>query len=305
MAIYKRKRVNVQRICLVVACVAVVGLAVGLGLSLAANAQNSARSESLMQENKRLQSALAEESARVSSLEQLTTTTTAPTTTTSSTDPTSPPDDGLKDDGRKLVALTFDDGPGGTTAALLDELKARGMKATFFMVANRVNSYPDTVKRMVAEGHEVASHSYQHAAIAKMSVDACREDLTKAQDAIERVAGVAPRLLRPPGGSTSDSLRTATAQMGLRMINWSVDTQDWKSRDPQAIFDTAFQDGPYGIRDGAIVLMHDIYSSTVDGAVRILDRLQEEGYTCVTVSELLEARQDGGTAGELYTFVGK
>lgn len=302
MATYKRKRANVQRICLVVACAAVVGLAVGLGLSLAANAQNSARSESLMQENKQLQSALAEESARVSSLEQLTTTTTAPTTTTttSPTDPTSPPDDG-----RKLVALTFDDGPGGTTAALLDELKARGMKATFFMVANRVNAYPDTVKRMVAEGHEVASHSYQHAAIAKMSVDACREDLTKAQDAIERVAGVAPRLLRPPGGSTSDTLRTVTAQMGLRMINWSVDTQDWKSRDPQAIFDTAFQDGPYGIRDGAIVLMHDIYSSTVDGAVRILDRLQEEGYTCVTVSELLEARQGGGTAGELYTFVGK
>ncbi len=203
-------------------------------------------------------------------------------------------------DSAKLIALTFDDGPGDTTARLLDELKKRGMKATFFVVGNRVGRYADTLKRAAEEGHEIGTHTYSHPNLTKLSRAEKAEEIQSSIQAIQNITGKPVTLLRPPGGSYDDDLKAYCREQDLRILYWSVDTRDWESRSKSSILTTAFQDGPYGIRDGAIVLMHDIYSSTVDAAVEMMDRLQKDGYTTVTVSELLQLRCGGGAAGEVY-----
>ncbi|HIW72738.1 MAG TPA: polysaccharide deacetylase family protein [Firmicutes bacterium] len=203
-------------------------------------------------------------------------------------------------DGKKLIALTFDDGPGDTTTRLLDELKKRNMKATFFVVGNRVNRYASTLKRAADEGHEIGTHTYSHPNLTKLSLEEKAEEIQSSIQAITAITGKPVTLLRPPGGSYDDELKSYCGGQGLRIVYWSVDTRDWESHNKSSILSTAFQEGPYGIRNGAIVLMHDIYTDTVDAAVEMMDRLQKEGYTTVTVSELLQLRKNGGVAGEVY-----
>ena len=174
------------------------------------------------------------------------------------------------------------------------------MKATFFVVGNRVGRYADTLKRAAEEGHEIGTHTYSHPNLTKLSRAEKAEEIQSSIQAIQNITGKPVTLLRPPGGSYDDDLKAYCREQDLRILYWSVDTRDWESRSKSSILTTAFQDGPYGIRDGAIVLMHDIYSSTVDAAVEMMDRLQKDGYTTVTVSELLQLRCGGGAAGEVY-----
>ena len=200
----------------------------------------------------------------------------------------------------KVIALTFDDGPGETTVRLLDELKARGMKATFFVVGNRAERSPDILRRMVADGHEVGTHTYSHPNLTKLSAEERADNIQRSIDAITAATGKPVTLLRPPGGSYNDEVKAYCAEKNLRIIYWSVDTRDWESHNKEKILATAFQSGRYGIQDGAIVLMHDIYTDTVDAAVEMMDQLRAEGYLTVTVSELLLLRQGGGVPGEGY-----
>lgn len=205
----------------------------------------------------------------------------------------------------KLVALTFDDGPGKETARLLDELKAHGMKATFFVVGERAAAYPDLLRRMADEGHEIGNHTYAHSNLTSLDAYGIWDSLTKTDDAVQAACGRVPTLMRPPGGNYNDTVKALTSDLGQRIIYWTVDTRDWQSRNVSAILKTAFQSGRYGIHDGAIVLMHDIYATSVDAAAKIMDELQKQGYRTVTVSELLARREDGGCAGEVYSFAGK
>lgn len=200
----------------------------------------------------------------------------------------------------KLVALTFDDGPGATTARLLDELKKRKVPATFFVLGSLAKSQPALLKRMVKEGHVVGSHSNAHKNLTKLTYKALDEDMQACAAAIEAATGQAPTLMRAPGGNYNETVTGYARLRGLRIIQWSVDTRDWESRNKEAILTAAFQKGQYGIRDGAIVLMHDIYGTTVDAAVEMIDRLLEEGYTMVTIPELLRVRAGGGTPGAVY-----
>ncbi len=200
----------------------------------------------------------------------------------------------------KVVALTFDDGPGETTVRLLEELKARGMKATFFVVGDRAERTPDIIRRMVEEGHEVGSHTYSHPNLTKLSAAERADNIQRSIAAITAATGKPVTLLRPPGGSYNDEVKAYCAEQNLRIVYWSVDTRDWESHNKEKILSTAFQSGRYGIQDGAIVLMHDIYTDTVDAAVEMMDRLRSEGYLTVTVSELLLLRQGGGIPGEVY-----
>lgn len=203
--------------------------------------------------------------------------------------------------GAKLVALTFDDGPGkNTTPRLLDELKKRQAKATFFVVGTNAERYPDILKRMDAEGHAIGSHTWSHKNLTKVSETELKDQLQRCSDAIEKAVGHGPVLFRPPGGSYDNRLLAYCKEIGLPLVNWSVDTRDWQTRSSSAVLAAAFQEGKYGIRDGAIVLMHDVYESTVDAAVEIMDRLTQEGYIMVTVPELLQARAGGAQAGRMY-----
>ncbi|ROR96553.1 peptidoglycan/xylan/chitin deacetylase (PgdA/CDA1 family) [Salana multivorans] len=183
----------------------------------------------------------------------------------------------------KCLAITFDDGPGPYTEKLLDILAARDAKATFFMLGSLVGGRPDTVKRMVDEGHEVANHSWNHPDLRTLDAAGVASQMSRTQDAIEAASGVRPDLMRPPYGATNDTVLSVLRDQGLAVINWDVDTEDWKNRNVAETTSRALS----GAHQGAIILFHDIHPSTVDAAPGIIDALQSQGYTLVTVGNLL------------------
>ncbi|MFI6481538.1 polysaccharide deacetylase family protein [Nonomuraea sp. NPDC050663] len=195
----------------------------------------------------------------------------------------------------KCVALTFDDGPGPYTPELLDQLDRAGAKATFFTVGLNVAADPQVVRRMVREGHVVANHSWSHRDLSKLSSSRVADSLTRTQDTLAAATGRRPTLMRPPYGAIGKDVQTVSQRMGLALVNWSVDTQDWKYRDPTEVAQKAVG----GARPGAIILMHDIHRSTVDAVPAILKALQGKGYALVTVPELYGSSEM--RAGRLYT----
>lgn len=205
---------------------------------------------------------------------------------------------------KKLIALTFDDGPGSrTTPELLDFLKEHNVKATFFVIGINAKKHKDILARMAAEGHVVGNHSDQHKNLKNLgSVEEIKKAVSECNEIIKEATGEYPVLLRPPGGSTNALVKQACKEMGMSIILWRVDTLDWKSRDKDKILEVAFdKDSPYSIRDGAIVLMHDIYPTTVAAAKEMILRLESEGYTFVTVPQLLQAR-GGMEPGNVYHY---
>lgn len=214
--------------------------------------------------------------------------------------PTNLPEKGEYSDykDQKIVALTFDDGPGPYTARLLDEMKKRNVRATFFVLGTRVDSYPQLIKRMADEGHVVGNHSNSHRMLHKMTLAQVHNEMGKCAEKIEKILGHKPEVMRCPGGNCSDTVKQYAKEAGIPILYWSVDTRDWESRNVQSILNVSF--GKNGIKDGSIVLMHDIYSTTVDAAIQMMDRLIAEGYVFVTIPELLYARRGGTEAGKVY-----
>ncbi len=183
------------------------------------------------------------------------------------------------------IAITFDDGPHATnTPRLLDMLKQRKVAATFFMVGQCVAEFPEMVKRMVAEGHEVASHSWSHPQLSSMSDAGVREQLEKTHEAILAACGVAPKVMRPPYGAFTARQRAwAHATWGYKCILWDVDPLDWKVRNADHVRNAILK----GTVPGSIILAHDIHKSTIDAMPETLDGLLAKGFKFVTVSELL------------------
>lgn len=200
--------------------------------------------------------------------------------------------------GQKIVALTFDDGPGPYTERLLNELQKRGVRATFFVLGNRVDSYPELIKRMAAEGHVVGNHSNSHKMLHNMSLSQIRTEMELCATKIEKLLGYKPSVMRCPGGNCSNNVKQYAKDAGIPILYWGVDTRDWESRNVNSILNVAF--GKNGIHDGSIVLMHDIYSTTVDATIQMVDRLLAEGYVFVTVPEMLHARYGGKEPGKVY-----
>lgn len=198
------------------------------------------------------------------------------------------------DPSRPMVALTFDDGPGSRTGDLLEALKQYNAHATFFMLGKNVASYPDTVRRMKEYGCETGNHSYEHANLSKMSGDDIRKDLAQADQNIKNVTGIKAPVMRPPYGAVSDALRENAEKP---MILWNIDTLDWKTRNVQQTIDNVMND----VKDGDIILMHDIYTETIDAALELIPKLEQEGYQLVTVSELAQAKGQILENGKVYT----
>ncbi|MGL6202359.1 MAG: polysaccharide deacetylase family protein [Lachnospiraceae bacterium] len=196
---------------------------------------------------------------------------------------------------KPMVALTYDDGPGPRTGELLDTLEANAAHATFFMLGQRINdNNGDVVKRMVDIGCEVANHSYSHPQLTTLSEDAIKEEINTTNNKIMEKSGMAAKIVRPPYGSVNDTVRAA---VGVPMIMWSVDTLDWKTKNAQATIDHVMNT----VRDGDIILMHDIHDTTIDAAKDLIPKLKEAGYQLVTVSELAEARGVTMEAGQSYS----
>ncbi|SDH27366.1 Peptidoglycan/xylan/chitin deacetylase, PgdA/CDA1 family [Sinosporangium album] len=182
----------------------------------------------------------------------------------------------------KCVALTFDDGPGKLTRRLLDDLAARQAKATFFVVGRMIEADgPDTLRRMVAEGHELGNHTWDHPSLPSLSRAGVKSQMVRTQKAVSAAVGVKMQIMRPPYGATNDSVAVSMRDLGLAQILWNVDTVDWRDRNPAVVFKRAVKAPP-----GSIVLMHDIHKTTVEAVPPMLDALLAKGYTFVTVSEL-------------------
>jgi peptidoglycan/xylan/chitin deacetylase (PgdA/CDA1 family) len=181
--------------------------------------------------------------------------------------------------------MTFDDGPSAeNTPRLLDMLKQRGIKATFFMVGENAAAYPQIVKRILAEGHEVGNHSWSHPLFSKMSEEAVRDQLKRTQDAIVAGCGTAPKVMRPPyGGFTERQRRWCYGEFGYKCILWDVDPLDWKYRNSARVESEILKHTV----SGSIVLAHDIHKSTVDAMPATLDALAAKGFKFVTVSQLI------------------
>lgn len=181
----------------------------------------------------------------------------------------------------RQVALTFDDGPNpATTPQILDLLKRYKVKATFFVLGQQVAGNEALLKRMAAEGHEVANHTFTHPNLTTLSPDQVKEEIGQTQAAIQKVLGTAPVLMRPPYGAVNQSVVDA---MGLPSIYWSVDSEDWSNRNPQLITQIIQAQ----TQPGSIILMHDIHQPTVEALEPVLAFLTGEGYNLVTTSELL------------------
>ena len=202
---------------------------------------------------------------------------------------------GVRAEEEKYVALTFDDGPSGRfTRALLDGLYDRGAKATFFLCGYRMKDYPDITQRIFEEGHEIGCHGYSHKAMDTMSRRDIAAEIMGMTELLPE--GCVVRCLRPPCGFCSDGIRQVAEARQLALLSWSVDPKDWEIHDAAAI-EKAVLDN---VKDGDIVLLHDMSTASVTAALAIVDALMEQGYHIVTVSQLARARNTRLKPGQIY-----
>ena len=186
---------------------------------------------------------------------------------------------------RPMVALTFDDGPHAVyTDQILDILEKNGAVATFFEVARNLPKAPDAVRRAVDLGCEIGSHSYRHANLGKMDQAAQQADQAAADAIFQEVLGTTPTLLRPPYGSMNKTLKTTC---GRSIVTWSIDTEDWLSKDADKVVASVQNAGNL---DGQVILLHSIHGSTVEATEVLVPWLLEQGYQLVTISELIQLR---------------
>lgn len=187
----------------------------------------------------------------------------------------------------KLVALTFDDGPHPQhTEDLLDFLKAERVPATFFILGVQGEKHPDILSRMEKEGHQLAVHSYDHVDFTKLSLQDAQKQINQTNQVIKDATGVDATVMRPPFGAINDQV---TKNVDMPQILWNIDTMDWKHRDANYIYNTIVKN----TEDGSVILLHDIYGTSVEGAKRAIKKLKKDGYTFVTIDVLMNFRDLG------------
>ena len=195
----------------------------------------------------------------------------------------------------KYVALTFDDGPSGKyTRKLLDGLYDRGVQATFLLCGYRMKDYPDLTRRIWEEGHEIGYHGFTHKNMQQMSRREIAGELEDSQALLPE--GCQPAFVRPPGGCCSDGVRQVAQVRNLAILGWSVDPRDWATHDTASIERFVLKN----VKDGDIVLLHDMSDSSVKAALDIVDVLLEKDYEIVTVSRLVRIRDVKLKPGQMY-----
>lgn len=197
------------------------------------------------------------------------------------------------DTSRPMVALTYDDGPSRYTPEILSILRQHGSVATFFVVGQRVPGYADSVRNAYEMGCEIGNHTYSHQTLTKVGVSTIQSQVSATNSAVQNVIGVSPVIMRPPGGGHNPTVRSA---VGMPLVMWSIDTLDWKTRNAASTQSAVLNK----VRDGDIVLMHDLYSQTAAASRVIIPELVRRGYQLVTVSELSDCR-GAMTSGGVYS----
>ena len=166
----------------------------------------------------------------------------------------------------KLIALTFDDGPSKYTSELLDGLAVRGAKATFFFVlVPTLSAIPDLLKRIASEGHQLANHTYSHKQLTKLSAADMENEINGCRNLLVAAGGENTYYIRPPYGSYNDTLKSVA---GAPLVLWSVDPEDWKYRDADVVTNNIMST----VKDGDIILLHDLYKTSVEAAIQVVDK---------------------------------
>ncbi len=194
---------------------------------------------------------------------------------------------------KKMVALTFDDGPSKHTKAIVDCLFKNNSAATFFIVGNRIDSYKETVKHTYKMGCELANHSYSHPILTGLTADQIKSEIKKTDNKVKALTGQKTTLLRAPGGGYNSTVKKAA---GKPLIQWSDDTLDWKTRSKSATVNYVMKN----VQDGDIVLMHDLHEPTKEAALELIPKLKKKGYQIVTVSELAKYKGYKMKNGTVY-----
>ncbi|MBO5478098.1 MAG: polysaccharide deacetylase family protein [Clostridia bacterium] len=190
----------------------------------------------------------------------------------------------LIDKNKKMIAITFDDGPHKTnTQQILNILSKYNAKATFFMLGQNVEYYPNVVKEVANQGHEIGIHTWSHPQLTKLSESEIAKEINNTAQAIKNITGVEPWLVRPPYGALNSTVKSVVPNP---FILWNIDSLDWKSRDKEQIVPLVLND----VQDGDIILLHDIHSTTVPAVEEIVKYLYDNDYQIITVSQMLEAK---------------
>ncbi len=194
----------------------------------------------------------------------------------------------------KYISLTFDDGPSAqTTGKLLDGLNERGVNATFFLIGELIEGNESLVLRMKEDGHQIGNHTWSHVNLQEVSLSVAEEELQRTDAALTNLLGAGDYWVRPPYGAITDRQRQIFCTPAIK---WSVDPEDWKKQNVAADVEAVLS----AVEPGDIILMHDIYPETVTAALKIIDTLQKQGYTFVTVESLLELEGTTPQVGTIY-----
>ncbi|OKL54732.1 hypothetical protein BSZ39_02665 [Bowdeniella nasicola] len=193
-----------------------------------------------------------------------------------------PDGDGVDCSKAKCIALTFDDGPVPSTSTLLPILRKHHVHATFFMLGNSVAAHPDIAAAVAKDGHAIGNHTMTHPQLTKLSNDEIASELDRAAAQIEKATGKRPTLVRPPYGAQNARVLSVLRSRGESSILWSVDTLDWKHRNPATTIKRALASS----KPGGIILMHDIHPTSVQAVEGVITGLKERGFTFVTVDQL-------------------
>jgi len=198
---------------------------------------------------------------------------------------------------RPMVALTFDDGPSLYTGMILDMLEAVDGRATFCVLGNRIHYNPGVLRRAVELGSEVIGHSWDHRELNRLNASAIANQITRTSEAIEEATGVPPPpIFRAPFGLTNTRVINTSRDLGYSLLHWSVDPQDWANRCPDWIYNNIMERAI----DGAIILLHDIHTATMEAMERVIPRLIADGFQLVTASELIAYFYGDLEPGEIY-----
>lgn len=199
---------------------------------------------------------------------------------------------------RPMIALTFDDGPGEYTEELLNCLVENNAKATFFMLGQNVEAYPEIAKKVSDAGMELGNHSYSHPDLVTIGAEAAAQQVSNTDVALKAATGFEATVMRPPGGSFNDSVKAA---IDHPLIIWSIDTRDWATKSEDQTYQVVMDNA----QDGSVVLMHDIHEWSVKAAIRMIPDLIAKGFKLVTVSELAEAKGKNLQSGNAYYYFGE
>ena len=195
---------------------------------------------------------------------------------------------------KKLIALTFDDGPSVYTKYLLDELNKRDAKVTFFVIGNKVNEYADTISKAYLDGHQIGNHTYNHKNLFYLNDDNIRTEINKTNELIYNIIGVYPNVLRVPYGNVNYKIKNIAK---MNNISWNIDTLDWKYKGVNRIYKRILKSS-----DGDIVLLHDIFKTSIKAVLKAIDTLKEQGYEFVTIDEMAYLKEINMDYNKTYFY---